>query len=66
MYDSRGMAHGWEVEVPGKTVVRLGEWTGEGLERAEVHWPGKGGKAASENYGNTLYCFPPNLNRKRR
>ena len=36
---------GKEVEVPRKTVVRLGEWTGEGLERAQVHWPGKGGKS---------------------
>ena len=33
---------GKESEVPGRTVVRLG-WRGEdGLERAEVHWPGKG------------------------
>ena len=32
--------------MPGRTVVRLG-WRGaDGLERAEVHWPGKGkGKA---------------------
>ena len=36
---------GKEVEVPGKTVVRLGEWTAEGLERGQVHWPGKGGKS---------------------
>ena len=31
-----------EIEVPSKTVVRLGRWTAEGLEEAEVHWPGKG------------------------
>ena len=37
---------GKEAEVPGRTVVRLG-WRGaDGLERVEVHWPGKGkGKA---------------------
>ena len=37
---------GKEAEVPGRTVVRLG-WRGkDGLEKAEVHWPGKGrGKA---------------------
>ena len=34
---------GKEVEVPGKTVVRLGELTAEGLERAQVHRPGQGG-----------------------
>ena len=34
---------GKEVEVPQKMVVRLGEWTVEWLERAQVHWPGKGG-----------------------
>ena len=33
---------GKEVEIPGKTVVRLAE---EGLEKAEVHWQGKRGKA---------------------
>ena len=33
---------GKESEVPVRTVVRLG-WRGaDGLERAEVHWPGKG------------------------
>ena len=31
-----------EIEVPSKTVVRLGRWTAEGLEEAEVHWPVKG------------------------
>ena len=36
---------GREYEVPEKTVVRQGRWTGDGLEEAEVHWPGKGGKA---------------------
>ena len=37
---------GNEVEVPGRTVVRLG-WRGpDRLERAEIHWPkGKVGKA---------------------
>ena len=33
---------GKESEVPRKTVERLGKKTGEGLEQAEVHWPGKG------------------------
>ena len=33
---------GKEVEVPGKTVVGQGRYTAEGLEEAEVHWPGKG------------------------
>ena len=44
---------GKEVEVAGKTVVRLVEWTEEGLERAKVHWPGKGGKA---NKGKGWKC----------
>ena len=35
---------GKETEVPAKTLVSLGEYTAEGLEKAEVHWPGKGGK----------------------
>ena len=35
---------GREYEVP-EAVVRQGRWTGDGLEEAEVHWPGKGGKA---------------------
>ena len=26
-------------------MVRLGEWTVDGLERAQVHWSGKGGKS---------------------
>ena len=39
---------GKEVEVPEKTVVRLGECTVEGLERAQVHWPGKGGKSGGK------------------
>ena len=33
---------GREIEVPEKTVVRLGQRTAEGLEKAEVLWPGKG------------------------
>ena len=37
---------GKEAEVPGRTVVRL-RWRGaDGLERAEVHWPGKGKEKA--------------------
>lgn len=33
---------GKEVEVPGKTVVRLGEWMEEGLKQAHGNWLGKG------------------------
>ena len=33
---------GKETEVPAKTVMALGRKTAEGLEEAEVHWPGKG------------------------
>ena len=44
---------GKEVEVARKTVVRLAEWTEEGLERAEVHWLGKGEKA---NKGKVWKC----------
>ena len=38
---------GKEAEVPGRTVVRLGRRGEDGLEKAEVSWPGKGktGKA---------------------
>ena len=28
--------------MPAKTVMALGTKTAEGLEEAEVHWPGKG------------------------
>ena len=44
---------GKETEVPAKTLVSLGEYTAEGLEKAEVHWPGKGGKT-----GSVLFCPP--------
>ena len=35
---------GRETEVPSRTVVRSGRRGADGLEVAEVHWPGKGGK----------------------
>ena len=48
---------GKEVEVPEKMADRLGEQTAEGLKRAHVHWPGKGGKSQ----GKTWHCVlvPP-------
>lgn len=54
---------GKEVKVPGKMVIKLGELTAEGLEKAEVHWPGKGGKLR-RTCGGTL--FYPTRKRKRR
>ena len=50
---------GREVEVPGKTVVRLGEWTVEGLEKVEVYWPGKGGKTKGKVWNCVV--LPPDL-----
>ena len=41
---------GKETEVPAKTLVSLGEYTVEGLEKAEVHWEG------GENRENLEVC----------
>ena len=35
---------GIDADVPKKTVVRLGEYTEDGYEKAQVIWPGKSGK----------------------
>ena len=42
----------------GKTVVRLGKWTAEGLERAQVHWPGKEGGKSRGKIWNCM-VLPP-------
>ena len=52
---------GKEVEVPGKTVVKLGEVTAEGLERAEVHWPGKGGETKDKVWKCVILPDPEDL-----
>ena len=43
---------GKEVDVPRETVVKLGEWTKEGLERAHINWAGKG-----KSRGKTWNCL---------
>ena len=56
---------GKEAEVPGRTVVRLGRRGEDGLEKAEVSWPGKG-KTGRRRFGGAWYWKARRRRRDRR